>query len=257
MSSKYYTVKELSKLAGVSIKTLHHYDKLGLLKPKFRTDVGYRYYTEKELYLLQQILIYKALEFSLKDIFKILNSNNFELLEALESQKETLKSKQRNIQNIINTINKTIIHLKEGSNMSHKDIYEGLPNEFSNKYRDESIHKWGKNSIIKSENYLNSIPKEQRVKMLEKMKTTWSKLFSLLEQEIDSKIVQDEIHEFYNLIREFWGTRNLKDKQKNKFIGLGELYTIDDRYSKIDNIPRPEFAKFLREAIYYYANKNL
>jgi DNA-binding transcriptional MerR regulator len=72
-----YSVKRLSDLAGVSVRTLHLYDEIGLLKPSIRTDAGYRIYGEKELLRLQQILFYKELDFSLQEIAAILDHPEF------------------------------------------------------------------------------------------------------------------------------------------------------------------------------------
>lgn len=79
---KEYSVKGLSKIAGVSVRTLHHYDKIGLLKPAIRTEARYRLYGENELLKLQQILFYKELDFSLNEIINILNDPDFDLMKA-------------------------------------------------------------------------------------------------------------------------------------------------------------------------------
>jgi DNA-binding transcriptional MerR regulator len=79
----YYSVKELSKLAGVSVRTLHLYDELGLLKPSSRSAAGYRMYGQKELLLLQQILFYKELDMPLKEIENILNDPKFDVIKII------------------------------------------------------------------------------------------------------------------------------------------------------------------------------
>lgn len=252
---KYYTVKELSKLAGVSIKTLHLYDELGLLKPKFRTDVGYRYYTEKELFRLQQIIIYKELDFPLKEILKILDSSEFQLLEALENQKKLLESKEDKIHSMLKTINNTIKNLRSGKKMAHEEIYEGLPKEFSTEYRDESILKWG-DSVSSSENYLKKLSKKDREELIQKMKSSWSLLFSLREEKIDSKKVQDEVKNFYQITIELWGKKDSSENLKQQFKGLGELYTLDERYTVFEGKPNSEFANFMKKAIEYFVEKN-
>ena len=95
------TVKEVSKLTGISIRTLHWYDKIGLLKPTEVTDAGYRLYDEDALEKLQQILFYRELEFSLKDIRGMLNSGSFDRNKALEQQIELLKMKKEHLENLI------------------------------------------------------------------------------------------------------------------------------------------------------------
>ena len=96
------TVNEVSKLAGVSIRTLQYYDKIGLLHPTGHTDAGYRLYDDTDLERLQHILLFRELEFSLKDIASIINSPDFDRSKALEQQIEMLKLKRDHIENLMN-----------------------------------------------------------------------------------------------------------------------------------------------------------
>ncbi|MBR6644118.1 MAG: MerR family transcriptional regulator [Lachnospiraceae bacterium] len=95
------TVQEVSKLAGISIRTLHHYDAIGLLSPTTTTEAGYRLYDEDALERLQCILIFRELEFPLKDIKEILDSPNFERNKALEQQIRLLTMKKEHLENLI------------------------------------------------------------------------------------------------------------------------------------------------------------
>ena len=96
------TVHEVSKLAGVSIRTLQYYDKIGLLHPTGYTDAGYRLYDDTDLERLQHILLFKELEFPLKDIKAIINSSGFDRSKALEQQIELLRLKKEHIENLMN-----------------------------------------------------------------------------------------------------------------------------------------------------------
>ena len=96
------TVHEVSRLAGVSIRTLQYYDKIGLLHPAGYTDAGYRLYDDTELERLQHILLFRELEFPLKDIRAILDSPDFDRSKALEQQIELLKLKKEHLDNLIN-----------------------------------------------------------------------------------------------------------------------------------------------------------
>ncbi len=96
------TVHEVSKLAGVSIRTLQYYDKIGLLHPTGYTDAGYRLYDDTDLERLQHILLFRELEFPLKDIRDILNSPDFDRSRALEQQIELLRLKKEHIENLMN-----------------------------------------------------------------------------------------------------------------------------------------------------------
>ena len=105
---KNYSVKELAKLASISVRTLHYYDKIGLLKPAFRSEKGYRYYGRNELLLLQQILFYKELGFSLKDIEAIIKAADFDLTNALEKHKKALKNQLGHIKQLLKTVDNTL-----------------------------------------------------------------------------------------------------------------------------------------------------
>ena len=96
------TVHEVSRFAGVSIRTLQYYDKIGLLHPAGYTDAGYRLYDDTELERLQHILLFRELEFPLKDIRAILDSPDFDRSKALEQQIELLKLKKEHLDNLIN-----------------------------------------------------------------------------------------------------------------------------------------------------------
>lgn len=96
------TVKEVSKLTGVSIRTLQYYDKIGLLQPTKYTDSGYRLYDDTALERLQQLLLFRELEFPLKEITAILDSTNFDRKNVLSQQIELLELKKQHLENLIN-----------------------------------------------------------------------------------------------------------------------------------------------------------
>ena len=95
------TVNEVSKLTGISVRTLHHYDEIGLLKPTSVTEAGYRLYDDTSLERLQHILLFKELQFPLKDIKAILDSSDFDRNKALEQQIELLTMKKEHLENLI------------------------------------------------------------------------------------------------------------------------------------------------------------
>lgn len=120
-----YTVHEVAKLSGVTIKTLYHYHKIGLLMPESIAENGYRYYGDKELNRLQQILFYRELEFSLEDIKKALD-NESDRLNCLRKQYLLLKAKEQRLTHILRTLEKTIQHEEKGVPMSKEKMFNGL-----------------------------------------------------------------------------------------------------------------------------------
>jgi MerR family transcriptional regulator, thiopeptide resistance regulator len=103
-----YTVKKLAELAGISIRTIRYYDEIGLLKPAYYGENGYRYYEDTQLLVLQQILFFRELGFELKQIRKILGRNDFDKIAALHSHKKVLQKDVERIRQLIKTIEKTI-----------------------------------------------------------------------------------------------------------------------------------------------------
>src|SRR5476651_2657365 len=107
-----YTVKKLAKISGISIRTIRFYDEIGLLKPAYYGDNHYRYYEEEQILMLQQILFYRELNFSLNDIQRIISSDDFNKIDALMSHKKILTESLDRTSKLIKTIDQTIAHLR-------------------------------------------------------------------------------------------------------------------------------------------------
>ncbi len=255
---KTYSVNQLANLAGVSVRTLHLYDELGLLKPSIRTEAKYRLYGEAALFRLQQILFYKELHFPLKDIAIILDDPDFDLLSALASHKTALLLRQKRINTLIDTIDKTIHNLKKGGKMLHpEELYKGMPQETVTTFRKQVIEKYGTGAITKSENYLHKLTKEEIQKLKGEAADIAAILFKLRNEDPTSDVVQKEIVHHYEIIRKFWGTANSADPQAEAYAGLGELYLGDERYTMMDGKAQPEYALFLSKAMRYFAKTKL
>ena len=121
-----YTVKQVAEISGVSVRTLHFYDETGLLKPARQGANGYRFYEEPQLLTLQQILFYRELGFELKQIKGILGRADFEKVAALQSHREVLKKNLARLHTLIETIDKTIEHLKGTKKMKSEEMFLGF-----------------------------------------------------------------------------------------------------------------------------------
>jgi DNA-binding transcriptional MerR regulator len=121
-----YTVKQLATLSRVSVRTLHFYDELDLLKPAYTGANGYRYYEQPQLLLLQQILFYRELGFELKRIKQILTRPGFRKTAAMRSHRKVLQQKLARTSKLIDTLDKTLIHLKGKKKMSSKELFAGF-----------------------------------------------------------------------------------------------------------------------------------
>ena len=123
---KTYTVNQLAQLAGISVRALHHYDEIGLLKPAFTGENRYRYYGEEELLRLQQILIHRELDIPLAEIGAILDAPGFDRLAVLQEQRERLESQAKRYARMVKTIDRTIARLKGDRAMKDADLYSGV-----------------------------------------------------------------------------------------------------------------------------------
>jgi DNA-binding transcriptional MerR regulator len=248
-----YSVQQLARASGVSVRTLHVYDEMGLLKPAARTEARYRQYGEKELLRLQQILFYKELDFSLQEIRTILDDPDFDLVQALRCHKVALGKRQERLTTLLGTIDKTIEHLTrdlpQGDNeMTPEELYEGLPKETAEAYRAEATARWSA-EVQRSEEALRAMGKADFGKLKDEMQTTWKALSGMTREDPTSDAVQKRIAQHYALTRAFWGTAGTPDKQAAQYKGLGRLFLDDARYTTIDGTAHPEFGSFLNEAM--------
>lgn len=250
---KNYGVKALAQLSGVSVRTLHYYDKIGLLKPLNRTNAGYRYYGEQELLRLQQILFYKELGFSLKEIKAVLDDPNFDLVTALENHKRTLNKQKKRLAELLSTIDDTIKHLKNNTIMKDpKDLYKGLSKEMGTTIRKAAMDKWGKTTIEQSEKDLLKIGKAGFESLKVELEMVVDALFAVRQEDPKSEEVQLLISQHYQIIRQFWGTSVAKEKQLTVYGNLGQLYVDDERYVARNGKAQPEFALFMKKAMSYF-----
>ena len=251
-----YPVKKLAKLAGVSVRTLHLYDEIGLLKPAVRTEARYRFYGEEELLRLQQILFYKELGFSLQEIGELLDDPEFDLCGALENHKAALLERRLRVDAMLKTIDKTIQHLKEKNMLQPEELYEGLPKETAEAWRKEALAKYGEEATH-AENTLRKMSKEEITKLKAEQETISRSLLALMNEDPASEKVQQTIALHYANIRAFWGTTHSPDAQGEAYAGLGKLYTEDERFTKVDGKSQPGFAAFLQKAMAHFTETKL
>ena len=255
---KNYGVKAVAKLSGISVRTLHHYDKIGLLKPLNRTDAGYRFYGKAQLLRLQQILFYKELGFSLKAIKEVLDDPDFDLIAALENHRLVLTKEKKRMETLLTTINTTIHHLKNNTIMKNpKDLYKGLPKEMGTTYRKGAMEKWGKTTVEQAEKDLLKLGKVGFESLKTEQTIVTDALFAARNENPESEKVQQLISQHYQIICQFWGTSVERSKQPKVYAGLGQLYIDDERYMARDGQAQPEFARFMQKAMTHFVQMTL
>ncbi|MCA0987164.1 MerR family transcriptional regulator [Guptibacillus algicola] len=239
-------VKEVADLVGISVRTLHHYDEIGLLRPE-TTEAGYRMYSERDLETLQQILFFKELGFSLKEIQKILEDPAFDRKEALELQRKMLVEKRSHVDHMITTIDKTIKQMLGEIEMTNKEKFEGM-NFDHNPYEEEARRRWGDEKVDESNNKIKGMSKEDKKKLSEEWDGIYTRLAKLRHGSPDSAEAQEAIHEWYEFLNHFG------QYSYEAFRGLGQMYVDDERFTKnIDNYGEG-LAIFMRDAMAVYAD---
>ena len=235
-------IKEFASFTGVSVRTLHYYDEIGLLNPAFvDKSTGYRYYDENSLLRMQEILFYRELEFSLQNIVKILSSPDYDTCKAMEEHKILLMLKKERLERLIASIDDA---------MKGENVMSAFNNCEFDKYKVEVQEKWGKTDAYKefSEKTKN-YSKDKYDGLSEEMNNIFSEFAFILKngsqpdcteaQELAKKLQEHISRNYYNCTNEI-------------FTCLGQMYAEDERFkSNIDKAAEGT-AQFVCEAIECY-----
>ena len=234
------TVKQVSKLTGVSVRTLHHYDAIGLLKPSMVTEARYRLYDDMALSRLQTILFYRELQFPLREIKAILDSPQYDPEEALSQQIKLLELQYVHLGKLI-TYAREI--QEKGVKQMNFTIFD--KNEFE-QYRAEAKERWGDTAAFQ-ESKNRQIPESAPQQMMEIFK----RFANVRHLPPESEEVQILVKELQQHI-----TDNYYSCPKEMFRHLGELYITDDRFRQnIDNTAGDGTAAFVSQGIAIYCQE--
>lgn len=240
-------INEVSKITGVSIRTLHYYDKIGILVPT-KLDNGYRIYSKDDLNKLQKILFYKYLNFRLSDIANILKDNSNSLI-ILEEQHKLLLEEKKKIENIIKIVEKTIKDYKGEINMSIEEKFEGFKKEDMKKYERAAKEKYGTDVIEESKRR----QKGKESKIEDEFNNTFRVFANYKKEELDitSDTVQKEVEKLYNHINKYGFDCSLE-----VFSYIGKGYYENQEFRNNINKFGEDVAEYISSSIKYYCNKN-
>ncbi len=245
---KLYSVGEVAGMTGVSIRTLHHYDEQGLLKPASRSESGYRLYGMDELLRLQQILVYRELEIPLHRIHELLDEAGPPPISILEAQRKALIDRNFRTRQLIRTLDKTLQELKKGTiTMKAEELYAGLPKEVGSTYRNEAMEKYGEDKVKQSEDSLAALGRQGFDALQTEFRDCWDSLFLLRKEDPASEKVQKEIARHYALISQFWGRSEALAAEEYR--SLAATYVADERFTSREGHAFPDFASFLEKAM--------
>jgi DNA-binding transcriptional MerR regulator len=245
-----YTIKKLAALAGVSVRTLHYYDEIGLLKPRAYGLNGYRWYGEEEAAKLQQIMFFRELGFGLAEIKGIMSRPGFNMLEALESHRKLLSLKVERLGDLLLTVEKTIRKLKGEKEMSIKGYYEGFSDEQVEKYRQEVKERWGEKTLKDSEERVLKMGKER----FREVQAEGGKIFQAVADKMDQKPGSPDVQALIANWRKW--LENFAHYSDEAVLGLSRAYSQDARFAAFFKQYGEGVADFFTKAVEYYAQKN-
>lgn len=253
MNDRRMTVHEVADLTGITIRTLHYYDEIGLLKPTMVTDSKYRLYTDDDLNRLQEILFFREVGFALKEIKSLLGSPNYDRTEALKRHLDILQAQKERIDALISLVKTEI----EGNPVpSFAPFSETKVLELKEKYRSEVLECWGDTDSFKEyESIFSSKSRRSQTEQMERFYSAAQSIFEKLALHEDESPSCPAVQRIVKEWQDYISTHFYKcDLQMLSY--LGQLYVTDGRFSKyINRFGNGDLAAFLNKAIEVFCSK--
>ena len=250
--TKTYTVQQLADLAGVSVRTLHHYDQIGLLKPSARSAAGYRLYGTENLLRLQQVLLYRELDLPLEEIRRILDDPGFDSVRALAQHRQALAFQAERLTRLLHTIDRTIAKLTEvDMSLTDEELYEGLPKEQVERWKREANERYDPKLVAESNRRVQAMSKGQWNDVKTEGEAIARRMAELMGRPADDPEVQATIARQHAWIENFYPC------SAQVFQGLGQLYAENPEFRANYDKYRPGLPDFMCAAMTYYAEHTL
>lgn len=251
-----YSIRELSELAGVSARTLRYYDGIGLLKPLYVNEAGYRYYGENEVALLQQILFYRERGFDLKRIGQIMYQDDFDIMSALEEHLLELEERREHMDALIRTVRQTILQVKGEGRMSDAERFEAfkerIVRENEEKYGEEIREKYGDDEIDEALHKILNMSEAD----YERFQSLGEEIKKRLQEGVTAGIRPDgEEAKRIVILHKEWLGRTWKQYTQEAHKGIATMYIADERFKLYYDQEVPGCAKLLEQAIRYWVDK--
>ncbi len=246
-----YTVQQLANAAGVTARTLHHYDAIGLLSPSFREKNGYRSYGDAELFRLQQILFFRELDFPLPEIKAMLDHPRFDPITSLQDQKRLLGAKKRRLETLIKTIDQTIHSMQQHEPADAGKLYGDFTEKEMNDLKEEARQKWGNTEAWKqSQERTKNWTKEDYTRINEANEAIIRAIVQHMEAGLspESPETQEEVAKQYAHLRNYY------EPSPEMFLGLANMFSADPRFAAYYARFHKDLLPYLQTAMKYYAN---
>ncbi len=240
-------IKAVADLVGISVRTLHYYDEINLLKPSLKTDSGYRVYSDKDIDTLQQIIFFKSMGMPLDQIKSIIKDPNFNPIDALLMHQKGIIKKRDQLDLMLQTVENTIDYLKGEKHMANEDKFKGF--DFShNPYEEEAVERWGQEKVDESKAKLNKLSKYEQEAFAKEFDEVYRHLASIRHQDPISKEAQAGIKRWYLLLNK------MGNFPPEAFKAIGQMYVDDKRFMKNIDKYGEGLTVFMRDAMAYFAD---
>lgn len=241
-----FTVRQLSRLAGITPRTLHYYDQIGLLKPSQVGDNGYRYYGEESLLRLQQILLYRELDLPLDRIKKLMGRRDFDVLDALETHRTELEKRIAHLEQLIHTVDNTILYLKGQRPMSNNQLFNGINEEEQAKMEQEAMQQYDPETVKASYERWRSYSAAEKQRVLDEGNAVYTEIIAAMPKGPGAPEVQALVERWRKHMDYFW-TPSL-----DQLVALADHYSQEPRFKANFDKMHPQLAEFMGQAVRIY-----
>jgi DNA-binding transcriptional MerR regulator len=252
MTVKAYTIGQLAQAAGVSVRTLHHYDHIGLLAPASRTGAGYRLYAEQEMLRLQQILFFRELEVPLDEVRRILDDPGVDQVAALEQHRRLLHQRRDRLTRLLRTIDRTIKALAEDKmTLTDEELYQGFTTEQIERYEREAREMYDPALVEESKKRVKKMSRAEWQAIGAEGEAVTTGLAALADRDPGDPKVQELVARHHAWIENFYPC------SAEVYRGLGQGYTEHPEFRSFYEKYRPGLAAFMSAAMNHYADQVL
>jgi DNA-binding transcriptional MerR regulator len=239
-------VGEVARLAHVTVRTLHHYDRIGLVRASGRSEAGYRLYTERDLERLQTVLLYKELGFGLGEIRDVLAEPGFDRREALRAQRAQLARRSERLDAMLALIDKTLAAMDEGTAMTRDDMFEVFGDFDPKEYEAEVEERWGETDAYKeSTRRARRYTKEDWLRFKAESEAVNEAVARLMDEGVapDDPRAMDAV-ERYRMMIDTW----FYPCPRQMHAQLGRMYVADPRFTATYEKIHPGMAQYMCDA---------
>ena len=241
-----HRVGDVARLAHISVRTLHHYDEIGLLRPSAHSAAGYRLYTPEDLDRLQQVLFYRELGFSLEEIRELMADPGFDRSQALVEQRTLLAARLRRLKTMVALIDRTLATRPGGAQMTSEEMFEVFGDFDPARHEAEVKERWGDTDTYReSARRTSSYGSEDWRRFKEESAAIDGRIASLMDEGLapDDPRAMDAVDQARLLI-----DRWFYPCSRQMHAELGKMYVADPRFAATYESIRPGMAAYLQAA---------